>query len=357
MDLEQDWTTLPDEVGGGEPKYIMVFCDGTGKDGEKLAKKEVPTNVYRLYQLIERLPDWLDLEGKSYRKIAYYIPGVGSRLHGTAGLLAKLHGMATVHAVVTAYLFIAQYYKPGDRICLFGYSRGAFAARKVANLIFHCGLSATRESLLQQWVRREKPVDWHKNSDGFELEMNGHPLIPIRYLGVWDTVCAVRDLPRIAQVKDMLGIREEEIPRNVEHAFHAVAFHENRKPFRVTLLEDNNLTNMQEVWFPGCHSDVGGGGEEVTDLPKISLEWMMSHLDIFNSTQVKGMTPLDYAHYHSLNPHNSSRYEKALAKDIDKNLLSLDKLSARTGWNRIGNINKLTTTYGPFPFTGGGNAG
>ncbi|KAJ1308165.1 hypothetical protein OPQ81_003881 [Rhizoctonia solani] len=350
MEFEQGWNALPD-------------------DGEKLAKKETPTNVYQLYEFTEALPDLFEVEGCTYRKLAYYIPGIGSRLHRTAGLLAKLHGMAAVHTVVTAYSFIAEHYRPGDRICLFGYSRGAFAARKVASLIFHCGLSATRGELLQQWARRDKPVCWHNNSDGFELERNGHPPIPIKYLCVWDTVCAVRDLPHLVPVKEMLGIREEELPPNVESALHAVSFHENRQLFRVTLFEENTSTQLQEVWFPGCHSDVGGGGEEVTDLPKISLAWMMKHLDIFNHISIGAVLPLDYTQPHSLKPHNASRYgklsimfreedrikglslskrsqihqsipylEKVLAKDIDQHLLNLNELSRRTGWNMLGYI-------------------
>ncbi|CAE6471220.1 unnamed protein product [Rhizoctonia solani] len=369
MDLEHGWTALPEKISGEEPKYIMVFCDGTGKDGEKLTKKEVPTNVYQLYKFAETLPERFDIDGQAYQKITYYIPGVGSRLHGTAGLLAKLHGMTTVHTVATAYSFIAAHYKPGDCICLFGYSRGAFAARKVAGLIFHCGLSATREELLQQWARRDKPVCWHKSPDGFELERNNHQPIPIKYLCVWDTVCAVRDLPHIAPVKEMLGIREEELPPNVEHALHAVAFHENRKPFQVTLFEENMATRLQEVWFPGCHSDVGGGGEEITELPKISLEWMIKRLDIFNKAPIEPVIPLDYTCHRSFTPHNAIRHgklsvlvreedrikghrldkrsqihqsmyllEKVLANDIDKDLLDLNKLSERTGWGRLGNI-------------------
>ncbi|CAE6442504.1 unnamed protein product, partial [Rhizoctonia solani] len=94
MDSDQDWTTLPNEMGQEGPKYIMVFCDGTGKDGENLSREESPTNVYSLYKFAEELPERVDVEGGPFGKVAYYVPGVGSRLHGTAGLLAKLHGMA-----------------------------------------------------------------------------------------------------------------------------------------------------------------------------------------------------------------------------------------------------------------------
>ncbi|KAF8673846.1 hypothetical protein RHS04_07590 [Rhizoctonia solani] len=375
MDADKEWTELPNEMGQESPKYIMVFCDGTGKDGESLSQED---------KFVEQLPERVEVEGVTFGRIAHYIPGVGSRLQGTAGLLAKLHGMATVHTVVTAYLYIAAYYRPGDRICLFGYSRGAFAARKVASLIFHCGLSVGRDQLLKQWARREKPVCWIENQDGFKLEGKGQQSIPIKYLCVWDTVCAVRDLPHVAPVKEMLGIREEELTPNVEHALHALAFHENRKPFGVTLFEENATTHLEEVWFPGSHSDVGGGGE-LSHLPKISLEWMMvgrfadvhnvyithivpqRHLDIFNSAPVAEMVKLDYSITHSFNPHNASRQgklammireedrikshrlgkrsqihqsmhylETILFKDIDKHLLNLNQLSERTGWNRLG---------------------
>ncbi|CAE6442502.1 unnamed protein product [Rhizoctonia solani] len=203
------------------------------------------------------------------------------------------------------------------------------------------------------------------------MEIKGHQPIPIKYLCVWDTVCAVRDLPHVAPVKEMLGIREEELPPNVEHALHAVAFHENRKPFRVTLFEDNNTTRLEEVWFPGCHSDVGGGGEEPSDLPKISLEWMMKRLDIFNSIfiNIAETVQLNYASSRSFNPHNASRQgkfaiiireedrissrdlnkgsqihqsvhylEALLTTNMDKHLLNLNQLSERTGWNRLGYI-------------------
>jgi hypothetical protein len=82
------------------------------------------------------------------------------------------------------------------------------------------------------------------------------------------------------------------LPPNVQCAFHAVAIHENRKLFNVTLFEPNQVTNLKEVsaqnlidlqhshlfyqiWFSGSHSDVGGGGYSQTDLTDVSLLWMI----------------------------------------------------------------------------------
>ncbi|KAG8700683.1 hypothetical protein FRC09_005810 [Ceratobasidium sp. 395] len=70
------------------------------------------------------------------------------------------------------------------------------------------------------------------------------------------------------------------LPLNVQNAFHAVAIHENRKLFGVTLFEPNHMTNLKEIWFPGSHSDVGGGGNAITDLPDISLLWMIGEMQV-----------------------------------------------------------------------------
>ncbi|KAG8694170.1 hypothetical protein FRC08_008666, partial [Ceratobasidium sp. 394] len=83
------------------------------------------------------------------------------------------------------------------------------------------------------------------------------------------------------EVKDLLGIPDAELSPNIQLALHVCAFHENRKRFRVTLFEPNPTTVLKEVWFPGAHSDVGGGGEKPTQMPKLSLIWMIGELREF----------------------------------------------------------------------------
>ena len=58
------------------------------------------------------------------------------------------------------------------------------------------------------------------------------------------------------------------MPSTVKTAFHALALNDRRGFFRPTRVE-----GAREVWFPGRHSDVGGGGRE--DLSNISFRWML----------------------------------------------------------------------------------
>ncbi|KAG8736763.1 hypothetical protein FRC12_017466 [Ceratobasidium sp. 428] len=258
-------------------------------------------------------------------------------------------------------MFIIEQYRPGDCVCIFGYSRGAFVARKVASLLYHLGRSVTCESdLVQQWKIRENGVPW-------AVRVTPDP-VPVKYLGVWDTVGRIYTPPRLSEVKDMFGIPDEELPLGVEHALHAVAFHENRRLFRVTLFDrkknQNNNTDLQEVWFPGAHADVGGGDRE-TDLSNISLNWMISKVDMFshlkknavNHSTSQRLVPRDAFHETSLPKrvvdHEETRIQsqtlrwnseihqtvELLQERLPKEtrLATLDDLR-KTGWNRLGYI-------------------
>ncbi|KAF8597254.1 hypothetical protein BDV93DRAFT_562503 [Ceratobasidium sp. AG-I] len=257
------------------PKYIIVFCDGTGKDGVA-DNPAIHTNVYRLYQQVEKHANGppVTVGGSTYSVMPRYFPGIGSRSKGVEKYLGQVFGMKIVNMVAEVYLWIAENYRPGDHVCLFGYSRGAFVARKVAGLLHHVGLTTKKTDLLRQWRNHETAIPWAKSSESSK--------IPIKYLGVWDTVGAVYS-PMVSVLKDTMGISDEDLPPNVLNALHVVAFHENRKRFAVTLFKkkENHDANLQEVWFPGARSDVGGGGDKPTDLPNISLQWMMGKVDVF----------------------------------------------------------------------------
>ncbi|KAG9081717.1 hypothetical protein FRC07_014436, partial [Ceratobasidium sp. 392] len=246
------------------PKYIITLCDGTGKNGKV---DEHTTNVYRLYANIKAGPQKTTVHGVRYDLAPRYFPGIGCGMAPVPGYLAKVFGKNIVKLVLEVYMFIIEQYRPGDHVCIFGYSRGAFVARKVAILLHHLGRSVTRESdLLEQWKNRENPTPWGP-------KVTPDP-IPVKYLGVWDTVGGIYSFPGLSEVKDLLGIPDEEIPSGVKHALHAVSFHENRYRFRVTLFDNKQKTGREEVWFPGAHSDIGGGDKE-TELSKISLNWMI----------------------------------------------------------------------------------
>jgi len=62
------------------------------------------------------------------------------------------------------------------------------------------------------------------------------------------------------------------LAENVKHGCHALSIDEERAAFHPTFWEENPL--VEQVWFPGVHSDVGGGYPE-HDLSDITLEWMV----------------------------------------------------------------------------------
>ncbi|KAB5588839.1 hypothetical protein CTheo_7716 [Ceratobasidium theobromae] len=261
-------------------KDILVFCDGSGKDGS--VKEENCTNVGRLYKLFKSKdrPGSAGLSAfgslTSRPREIIYIPGVGSGpITNPANLLARLFGTTIVQTILDAYSHIAKHYEEGDDIYLFGYSRGAFAVRKVASLIHRVGIIRNTNQLLKLWDQYERPVPWDP--------VTSQPTsIPIKALVVWDTVGAIHSPPNLSAMNTrILGMPKKELPPNVQHAFHVVAFHENRRLFRVTLFELQSADHpcrLKEVWFPGAHSDVGGGGSKEVGLPDVSLAWVIGEL-------------------------------------------------------------------------------
>jgi uncharacterized protein (DUF2235 family) len=170
-------------------------------------------------------------------------------------------------------------WQPGDRIYVFGFSRGAFTARALAGMLRLIGLMRPgSENQLQyaiaQYARMggEKSIPWdeiHRFSGLFAQQVEGKSTIQIEYLGVWDTVKAmglVRTAPKWPYTRttpNALRIR------------HAVSLDERRRPFREYLCEVEKPERLEEVWFAGVHSDVGGTYADDPRLSSIALKWVL----------------------------------------------------------------------------------
>ncbi|QRV87110.1 choline transport protein [Ceratobasidium sp. AG-Ba] len=268
------------------PRYIIALCDGTGKNG---FKDEHKTNVRKLYNRIlnSKCEGPTVVDNVQYEVVAQYFPGIGCETAPAPGFLSKLFGAGIVKMVAQVYM-------------------GAFIARKVASLLFHIGRSVKQEKeLMEQWKRRENGAPW--------AEKLLQDPIPVKYLGVWDTVGAIYSLSRLSEVKDMMNVSDTELPDGVEHALHAVAFHENRKLFRVTLFDKKHAERLQEVWFAGAHSDVGGGGNE-TMLSDITLNWMIRRVDLFSKLR---KTHISYNGLKELTPHDAFCEYPATKRAVD----------------------------------------
>ncbi len=242
-------------------KNIVICCDGTGKEYGR-----DNTNVVHLFEALERGP----------RQIALYDPGVGTfnflgiplgdRL-GT--LLGQVFGVGLRQNLAEAYSFLMDHYQPGDLVYLFGFSRGAFTVRALAGMLHKCGLlEPGSKNLVPYAIKLYNQRDNARVAESFKATYccECKPY----FIGVWDTV---------ASLGWFLGKKffNTELNPDVTFGYHAVAIDEHRRKFPVSLWDESNRAEhqtLEQVWFPGSHSDVGGGYAE-RGLSDISLEWML----------------------------------------------------------------------------------
>ena len=256
-------------------KRLILCCDGTwnSADQERNAVP-CPTNVVKLgYRVAKRDGD--------IAQLIYYDQGVGTgntldRLSGGAfgeGLEANIHD---------AYRFLVANYEPGDELYLFGFSRGAFTVRSIGGMIRKCGILERRavrnyRDATALYRNEQHPDDAH--CAAFRKEHCLSDKTAIRMIGVWDTVGALgiplRGLRGLTRREHQF--HDTELSGSVQVACHALAIDERRAPFAPTLWDYKPKPGQQveQVWFCGSHSDVGGGHAE-TGLSDIALDWMIA---------------------------------------------------------------------------------
>jgi uncharacterized protein (DUF2235 family) len=265
-----------------DPINIVVCCDGTwNTPDEHHGPAAKPTNVAKLALSVAVGSD----------QLFFYEPGVGTspdeRIAGGA------FGLGLSQNIRNAYQFLADTYRDGDRIFLFGFSRGAYTARSLAGLIHNCGIlrhehrdrvdeafafyrdrtSHTRPSALASQIFRREYA---------------HAQDTIHFIGVWDTVGALGipdDLPGwkefgcdVVDWQELWGFHDTQLGPHVTCARHALAIDEQRLPFKPTLWTainpDAKNQSVKQVWFAGVHTEVGGGAAD-SSLSDIALLWML----------------------------------------------------------------------------------
>lgn len=231
-----------------ETRNLVIGCDGTWNDNDTGSQ----TNVVKILDAC--------LESNLEK---YYMEGVGSA-HWEA-LPGGIYGANIDRQILGAYNFLCRMLRNNDpektqnRIFVFGFSRGAYAARRLAGLVSFSGIPV-------QDTDRELGWDLYLNRDTLsmaQLKSEGRFFDhPIEVLGVWDTVKITTD----PDFNDTI------LPRAVVAGYHAMAIDEKRAFFPV--LKWNRNKRARQVWFAGTHSDVGGGYEQ-TGLSDIALKWMI----------------------------------------------------------------------------------
>jgi uncharacterized protein (DUF2235 family) len=276
-------------------KRLIVFCDGTWNKEDQKSRdgRPCPTNVLRLFELT-RIGD-----GDHAPQIVHYLRGVGNRWDERVS--GGGFGLGISENIKSAYQFLVSNYEDGDEIFLFGFSRGAFTVRSLAGMIFNVGiLRRDRLHLLEEAYSHYRSSDpkWHPRSDLSQAfrQANTHGDEKIKFLGVWDTVGALGApfgflFGKLLNQIFPTQFHDTKISPIILNAYHACAIDEKRWPFRPTRMEltetrkieaaqvnatqvESEEYNYEEVWFPGVHSDVGGGYPEA-GLSDCALTWMI----------------------------------------------------------------------------------
>lgn len=184
-------------------------------------------------------------------------------------------------------------YETGDELYFFGFSRGAYTVRSLAGLIRKCVVLRRERSQLVGEAYRIYRLGLHDGPaevtgvDGSEAvafrQANSIADVPIHSIGVWDTVGAL-GIPLSLRnpirwvVNRSLQCRDVRLSRIVRHAYQALAIDEKREAFAPAIWQRHTEAPAEQVveqrWFYGCHSDVGGGNGN-TSASDITLRWML----------------------------------------------------------------------------------
>ncbi|PFH49951.1 hypothetical protein AMATHDRAFT_146421 [Amanita thiersii Skay4041] len=309
-----------DEITKKSRTLVLCF-DGTSNqfDGDN-------TNVVKFFSLLKK-DDFNE-------QLCYYQAGIGTWFnpgvvspvfHWIAKVMDEAIAWYLDEHVMNGYRFLMQNYRRGDKICLFGFSRGAYTARALAGALYKVGLlprdNQEQVPFAYKLYKREDP-EGLRLCRGFKQTYCQS--VKIEFVGVWDTVASVgviagRTLPFTSSNKAIrtfrhalsLDERRAKFKPNVYHrpspnpdgaiydpehgspiveyppddeitrprsTLDALLCKGKKAYYRHDDDEEGEDTDLLEVWFTGCHSDVGGGAVLDTDLHSlgnISLRWMV----------------------------------------------------------------------------------
>ncbi|KAK1761590.1 hypothetical protein QBC47DRAFT_356656 [Echria macrotheca] len=326
---------IPTELGAGpstpslqaqpkENRKLILCFDGTGNT---FSGSNADTNVVKLLNKLDR---------NSPNQFHYYQTGIGTYdpnstsvdqtwIESLRGSIEQTmdqgFGAGFDAHVLAGYRFLMRYYDSGDKIYMFGFSRGAFTAKFLARMINTVGLLCKGNEemvpfayrLYQRYLAGEiqkfgkgKKSSKKHNTNGVDPSQPEAPLtdgladpdheehhgrdeiaafsntfcrkeqinhhghvdeqnIKVYFLGMWDCVNSVAVLERKTPKPVQVG-------GTAQFVRHAVAVDERRVKFKAALLaqdiRDADVTeDIKEVWFPGCHGDIGGGWPASIDNP------------------------------------------------------------------------------------------
>ncbi|MCL6667524.1 DUF2235 domain-containing protein [Streptomyces panaciradicis] len=280
------------EMSQDSVRNLVLCLDGTRNEPETGT-----TNVSRIF----------DVAVKNHRQLVFYHPGVG--VMGARGAVTSLGQKATRVAgliggfgvkdnLEEAYRFLVHNYRSGDRIFVFGFSRGAYTAQALTGMLRTVGLLRSgAENLIPYAVKlyatsntrratTEQTNRYFRRRERFARQF-GNPAFPeafdssrhqVHFLGVWDTVKSVGWLNWKAQIEQVRWPFTAKIV-NVDAARQALAIDERRHAYKEYRFDGKTVKDSggryEEMWFAGAHSDIGGTFDDDHDLSDIAFAWMV----------------------------------------------------------------------------------
>ena len=277
-----------EQTGTPQGRKLAVFLDGTWDQATG------NTNVWRLKSLCRSDPD--------SRQLVFYSAGVGTSFG--EDFRGGAFGFGIDDVLTSAYQWLIETYQEHDELFIFGFSRGAFAARSLSGLISRCGLlklgaPLSIGQLYERYRRGNAALTIHQllEADAAEPASNEERWlkryslpVPVKFTGVWDTVGAVATSNAFHAITggdhSFLDVNLRKSQQNI---FHALAVDENRKVFDATLLTQyvegvdltvpfqspRELSSVEQRWFVGSHGNVGGGSYDDL-LAQLPLRWLMT---------------------------------------------------------------------------------
>ncbi|WP_084528886.1 DUF2235 domain-containing protein [Nocardia crassostreae] len=269
-------------------KRLVVCCDGTWS----AESSSTVSNIVKLAQTI-RL-DTPTRTGESVRQSVFYVSGQGARGFLADRLLGTVFGLGLDANLAAAYWHLAANWEPGDEIYLFGFSRGAYTARRLAGMIDRIGImrsDAVIDGRFPQAFRiyqKDKRSSWDLDPPEWRDFRNAHCHYPVKvdFLGVFETVGVLGVPGRLPRRRHRF--KSARLPSAVRCARQALAIDERRRSFEPNLWEipveldvkyRAGFERVKQVWFAGVHSDVGGGYRE-SGLSDVALRWMVSEAEV-----------------------------------------------------------------------------
>src|SRR6266478_2373558 len=299
------------------PKNIVICCDGT--NNEIVGNQ---TNVLRLFRMLVR----------DSNQIAFYDAGVGTEVDPTAQwpwrrLIRKRLDAAigeSIRAnVLEGYQFLVHHWEDGDKVFLFGFSRGAYTVRALAAMIKRCGLLLPNHANLAEYAWS---VFTDEDQSGIRTDIFAGPArikkvfsreVVIHLVGVWDTVSS------FGWIWDLLTIPNTAANDSILHIRHAISIDEKRCCFQPNRFRPLPGQDCKELWFAGVHADVGGGyPDKKAGLARIALKWMLREAKALDLR-------ID-------NDHEKELLDKMGTPEISDELAPHHDESTKPGWRLVG---------------------